>query len=536
MFVFALVFAAAAAGSFSEMLLQRIVNDTPREKKTVTVGALPRGWTAPVPLPNIQLLGSVATPNFSTDLYYEPVDATSAAQTYAAQLQTLGFHRRMGGPGEASGFIGAAQITSGLTILCRGTQSISINVPARDDMRVSISSPQSLGACGPREPRVTTPLPELVAPPGTTVVADLGGGSGFSAVPSSSWGYSQAVLDTTLPVERLMENFAAQFRAAHWNVQRAFVAKRGGLQSFTYDAGSRHWKATLFVSPGDTAHTYDARIDASGTPMFANSAQTQLAPERPATHLRASSAPAALLLAQRVAETYEAGAGTTSLYPQQLPPAFDRRLPLPSGVLVGSVLAGDKSSALLYDMTKAQFEDYLAQLQHNGWSPLQTGPPRIGGFSFGIPRVSLLCRAGLPTISLSAVENTNHVTMRIGNQPVDSCTLTSGADYAPPRFAPVPPLHAPGNATLTPGETAFIAGQSTASVRSTRPLRDLLSSFASQFTAAGWSAQTPIAADALGSQSFSFTNSDGQRWQAALTMYRSPSSPDRYYAFLNVAP
>ncbi|HEY9179131.1 MAG TPA: hypothetical protein VIO32_00325, partial [Candidatus Baltobacteraceae bacterium] len=356
--VLSLIFAAAAALSNSDVFMQRLADsDFPQIHKTVTVGALPPGWTPPAPLPQgVPLLGAVYTANADTELYYAPTDANAASQQYVTQLRAAGYREHLGVAGR--GGFSFAQIFGNLTVMCKGDRGVSIRIPQPDDLRVDFAAPTAIGACVPQQPRFTTPVPDLLAPAGTQMTSAGAGGGMTYAVGSGSSLFSSARFKTPLSAKQLLAAFTAQMRAAKWSALPPFASPQGAAQQFIYDNGAQHWSSTLVIFRERAAHTYEGNLEASGTPQV----DTQVSTSPPMAVVRTlsvSKIPRALALAQRIAGAFASGGGSAQLVVGALPPAFDRRIPLPSGSLVGSV-SSDTQASVFYDLTRAQFDAYVS--------------------------------------------------------------------------------------------------------------------------------------------------------------------------------
>lgn len=523
MFVPALIFAAAAVSATpADTFMQRLANAAVGQKNTVTAGALPPGWTPPAPLPqSLTLLGSVFSPHYQTQIYYETSDAFAALQAYVAQLRAAGYAPKLGVAGQA-GF-SSGQLMENLTVMCRGNEGVSILAPGKDDLRVSFAAQPAIGACAKQPPRFTSPVPDLYPPAGTTVVAMGGAGMSFGQFNGSTT-YSSATYRTPLSAKQLLAAFASQMEGAHWTAQPAFSAPQGAAQSFRYDAGAQHWQATVLLFAGRDPHTYEARLDASGT---ADTVAAAIVAPRPLARLRTSDVPAALQLAQRIADA--------SLYVRRLPPGFTKAIPTPAGTLIGSTSSVD-GVALFYDVTRAQYESYLGKLRAGGWAAMQYPVPRPGGFaSVRYAAGTSFCKAGTPIIYAMVRPNTSELTVRIpvARTPRGCAPGEFGPTPAMMQSAPVPLLRAPAGASMRPGSAGIFGGQSAATITGAQSPGTLLAGFAAQFTAAGWTAAAPLANDALGSQSFTHADNSGGTWQAVLTIYRSQKDPKTYYAFID---
>ena len=529
MLVFSLVFAAAVSGA-ATTFIERVSDNGSPHPRTISVGTLPPDWSAPAPLPaSVPLLGSVRTPNVDTEIYYQPADARAALQSYLQQLRAAGFHRHLGGVGQ-SGFV-FAQLGSNLTVMCTNGTAISILVPANDDMRVNFTANYRLSACASQPPRFSSPVPQLVAPAGTTVTGGGGGGVAWGQYDGSS-SYSSATFASALSAKQLLAAFATQMQNAHWIAQAPFTAPQGAAQTFRYDVGSQHWSATLLLFAGGKPHTYEGRLDATGSTDFQPPESTIAA--EPAPRLRRSDVPAALRLAQRVADLYSSEPGRTGLYVHSVPPAWNAAVPKPAGVLLGGTAAG-ADVTLYYELTRAQFDAYVANLRGAGWSLVPNTFPRSGGFANpAIENTTAFCRPHMPFVYASVREHSNDVAIRSSAQMLPSrCTPQNLPMAGPPPSAPVPALRAPAGATMHPGSSGIFGGNSGATIVSSQPLAAILGDFAAQLTASKWHADAPLVSASLGSQTFTYADSAGAHWQAVLTVYRSEQDPKTYYAFID---
>lgn len=524
--------AAVSTATLSQTFFARIAdNGSPQTRPTVTVGALPSGWSAPAPLPqSVTLLGSVFSPHYQTQVYYQTPRAQSAMAAYVAQLQSAGFHRQYGFA--LSGFASAPVMQfSNVIIMCRGRQSVSVSAPAADDLRVAFPVSGLPNACEAHDVRISTPLPDLVPPPGVTLIPQSGGGATWGASQGMSSAYSSALIETKLSPKHLLSSFASQMRAANWKAQAPFTMPQAASQSFSYVSGTQHWTASVVIMPGDRAHSYVARLSASGTPSFNSGAA--VSPSRPAAKLTRSQIPAALRLVQQIAGESNPGA---KIYPQALPPQFNRALQMSAASLVGSVEWNDGVS-VYYEATKAQFDTYVAQLQRAGWNPVAT--PHLGGFVLDpFSSNTTFCKPGQPVIfTRVSGPYSNDVNIRISNSPeAQTCSSAAFGGMRPTPFSPLPVLSTPRDAQMQMGSAGVVRGANGARIVSARPLSELLADFAANMKAANWLPATPLVSDALGSQSFSYTGSDGARWQAVITLYRSNADGKTYYAFVDVTP
>ena len=527
MFVLPLILAAAASISQPDLFIQRVVDLGVPGRKILTQGALPPGWTPPAPLPQgLPLLGTVNTANIETEIYYAPSDARAAAQQYEAQLRAAGYRERLGVPGQ--GGFSIALFLNNLTVMCNGDRGVSINVPSNTDLRVNFSA-ATLGPCAPQVPRFRTPVPNLIAPPGAEITG--GGGTGGGMTYGQFNMSSSAMIKSALPAKQLMAAFAEQMRAAHWEATAPFASPQGAAQRFTYDRGTQHWNSVILIFRGASARTYDARLEANGTPDFGPAGN--LSPTRPARRLSVSQIPAALQLAQRVADTYASTGAQAQLYVGKIPPFLDKRVPLPSGSLIGG-MSSTTQTALYYDLTRSQFDGYVRKLRASGWEIMPQEMPFVSGFAMpGFNTATAFCKSGLPTIIMQVRPNTSHVQIGIATSAAPSCSAV-GLGQQSMQWAPVPRLIAPDGVKMQPGSVGVPGGQSGAMLTTTQPLSTLLSNFAAQFTAKGWtSTGAPVVSDALGSQSFNYTDNNGKKWQAVLTIYRSSVDPKTYYAFID---
>jgi hypothetical protein len=535
MFVASLVFAAAAAGTApAETFMQRLV-DIGYQHKTITVGALPPGWKPPVALPqSVPVLGTVQTPNVSTNIYYQPADAHAAAKAYMAQLKAAGYSEQFGAPGRGGFTFTFSGAGREFTVMCRGATGVSFTVVSPDDLRVNVPAVNAPGVCANvNVSHVTTPVPDLVAPPNTTIQSSgsgVGWGAATSEIVGSTSMRSSAIVRSSLSLKQLMAAFAAQMQRAHWKAGSPFVSPQGASQSFTLDTPACKWSATLMLVRDAGSHGFRASLDANGTGTPAT-AEPNIAPARPLARLAASQEPAVVALAERIASVYAPNQVPVEIYPRALPPAVNRNIPLPRGKLLGSTAARD-AIALFYDVTSAQYQNYVTRLQSNGWQTVSRGMPHAGGFTASFGGATIFCKPGVPQITTLVGENSNALTIHVSPAASRSCKSETPAGWLA-QWAPLPGFTAPANATMQPGNVGVPGGNSGARIVSSLPLADLLASFASQMTNANWSASPPLTNDAVGSQTFT-SMQNGAQWQAVLTVYRSHSDPKTYYAFIDV--
>jgi len=278
------------------------------------------------------------------------------------------------------------------------------------------------------------------------------------------------------------------------------------------------------------SHTYDATMEATGAGAL-ETVQPQVAPARPLAHLSASQEPALVALAKHIASAYLPNQQTVEIYPQAVPPNIRHGIPLPQGKLLGSTAGGD-AIVLYYDITAAQFQIYLTQLQSAGWKTLSNGMPHAGGFNSSFGAATIFCKPGVPQITTLVGESSNALTIHVSPAASRSCKSETPLGWFA-QWAPLPQFKAPENATMQPGNAGVPGGTSGASIVTSLPLTDVLANFAAQMAAANWSASPPLANDAIGSQTFT-TTQNGAQWQAVLTVYRSHSDPKTYYAFIDV--
>jgi hypothetical protein len=281
--------------------------------------------------------------------------------------------------------------------------------------------------------------------------------------------------------------------------------------------------------PAARPHTYDARFAASGTAQTPPQ-QATMPLAQPAERIRPSDEPALLQLAQRIA----GGFGEAPvIYLKRFPANLDSKIPLPHADLLGSVARPD--SFWLYDnITRPQYDAYIHGLRAGGWSMVSDPSARFG-FTVPSTEYTQFCKPGFPVLSTSVTPNGNDFSLSANTSIQRTCTFASpmmGTGERPPAVQLTAPANAKVNlSAMSPGPIL-----SHVTITTRRGMSDLLADFAAQLTAQKWTADSGATAGAgTAMQTFSYTDANGTRWRAVLTLVHSQTDAQTYDAFLNLA-
>ncbi len=523
----------------------------------VTPGSLPKGWISPVPLPDAPILGSLrADLQQSVTLYFDPVNAQTAADAYTNQLRAAGFTAMPSFPSPQAGGFVAATPPMRSSYLCRGNQLVSVVVPpgAVDDLRVTIQLPGSAaGMCG-RLPgmfsasaiaRYTSPLPQFVAPPGTEIA---GTGTNFGSGGAASSFVSTATITGSQTAAGLLNAFASQLQHAGWKITDRAAGRDAAIMTFQTSRGPTQWRGTLSLYRMAASNTFGARVDASGegSPPTPSVLGTVSVPQI-STRVVKPSDPAVIQLLKRLAVNNGGypGAGSATVYIAKAPPGMNN-IPMPFVRPVGSTLvkrmgtAAASAYTLYYNLSNAQLQSYLGRLKSSGWTSQTFPGGAMGGFGMStLSGVAMFCKKGAGMLTLLAAPpaaNQVTITGATGNGEQCPAEQIQQLETGLSERSPLPQLTAPAGVTMqsgTPGITASPA-TSGASLVTSMPLPALLDAFSAQLTKSGWTAAPSSATDSLGSRSFTLTDGSGQHWQAVMTIYQSATQADHYYSYIDL--
>jgi hypothetical protein len=506
----------------------------------VTMGALPSGWTSPVPLPAaIPLLGSVAR-GWSTEIYYQPADSAPSYTAYSAQLQHDGFTIKPSSLALGGGIVQESS-TPQYTLFCRGDQAVTVTIPAgtTDDVRVSVTVPASPNGFSPCKastegvPRIASPLPLFVAPPGVAVLPEWGGGTSYGYGPSGASARTSfgTLLRGNTSVAQLLAAFSSQLVQARWRV-RASSSTQAGVANAVRDFGGSTWSTTLVVYPDVKAGTFHALVVASGAPLTQPLPEPRL-PSIP-QDLTKSDTPSLLALMQRMLNANDEQ--NAAVLPNALPRDLPSDLPLPQGELLGSTIvtpvapetgfAGNDT--LYYDMTQSQLSDYHDVLERDGWQGQSTWPSVEGFVSASAFEPVVYCKQHQPSITVSARPQSNAVTVSVARNVTLQCHAI-GPQMPTPQSL-LPRLVAPSD--VVSRLSSDNAGR--ASFQSALTPAQLLDAFQGQMTDQHWSPATRVIDATVGTQTFTKTDANGRQMQAALTIYRSTAQANAYAAVIDV--
>lgn len=522
----------------------------------VTVGSLPQGWTPPVPLPDAPILGTVRAGTQQTmTLYFNPANAQTAAEAYINQLRAAGFTTATSFPRlQTGGFVASTQPVRN-SYFCRGTQLVSVVVPpdAATDLRVMIQPPSgAFGMCGQHPEmlsasaiaKYTSPLPQFSAPPGTEMA---GAGTSFGAAGAASSLASTATITGNVTPTALLNSFASQLQHAGWQITDKAAGRDTAIMSFQISKPSTPWHGTLSLARVATSNTFGARVDVSGegSPP-ARSVLTMSVPQI-SSHTIKPSDPAIVQLLKRLALNYEGyrGAGSATVYIAKTPPGIGK-IPLPNVKPVGSTVTrtevrGSSSAyTLFYNLSNAQLQSYLGRLKSSGWTSQAFPTGAMGGFGMStLSGLALFCKPGPGMLTLvAAPPAANEVTILASTGSRAQCPAAQmqQIEAGLAQRSPLPQLVAPAGVTMRSGTPGITGSPSTsgASLVTNMPLPALLDAFSAQLTKNGWSESPSTATDSLGSRSFTLTDSNGQHWQAVMTIYQSATQADHYYSYIDL--
>jgi hypothetical protein len=540
------------------LFMQRLAGSNGGQTE-VTVGSVPKGWTAPVPLPNLPVLGSVRSGDQqSVTLYFNPLNARAAADSYTQQILAAGFTAAPSWLGNRLGGFTASPTATGNGYFCHGDQPVFVQVPlgGANDLRVTVPPASAApGVCRPFPAmlsdsalqRYASPLPKFSAPPGTAMAA---ASTNFGTAGVASSLASTATITGDVTPTALLNSFASQLRRAGWQITDKAAGHDTAIASFRIGKPHVNWQGTLSLTRVATSNTFDARVDVSGEgspppeAVIGNISVPQIS-----SHAIKPSDPAIVQLLKRLALNSAGGyrgAGSAEVYVEKTPPGIGK-IPMPNVKPVGSTLvrqmgiSGSPSAyTVYYDLSNAQLQSYLRRLRSNGWTSQAFPTGAMGGFGEStLSGMALLCKTGAGILSIMAAPPAaNQVTILATTQSGRSCPITEGlqtqTDLA--QRSPLPQLVAPEGVVMQPGTPGITGSPATsgASLVTNMPLPALLDAFSAQLTKNGWTETPSSATDALGSRSFTLTDGSGQHWQAVMTIYRSATQSDHYYSYIDL--
>ncbi len=498
-------------------LTERVANAVPGStEERVMVASVPRDLGQKVPLPHITVLGTVAGPSNAT-IYYSPKNARDAATTYRQQLLNEGFVEWL--TFDHGGFVANTPI---LQSFCRSGNIVGIQTGAApDDLRITLTKSTD-SSCertsAPKRPSLPVPL---LAPPEHAHVtlheSANAWGAVVSAGASSESLTSSATIRTQMRLQEVAQGYDMQMRRASWISTSHALAQYVWVSSYERHMNGQVWHATITIyATGTNAGEYSAQISADG----------------PSNHITA--APVVL---QAPAEI------PTGIYDRALPPGFTLPAAPENATLVASVASARTSSmgqivdvqALYTGQNASAAVDYVRTLTAAGWeqrSMLDYVVPGLGGFrpslfSSGLER---FCKGG---------EMTAIVVQKVDAK--GSFVVQSAADGCVAPQIPVAPwmtgnelprLSAPTGVTMTIGAAGAPFG-SGAMLKSDETLAKLTDSFAKDFVDAGWRVESRVGSEGAATTTFTKIE-NGTAGQAALTLYRSATSHDVVYAFVDL--
>lgn len=524
----------------------------------LTVDALPRNWTSPVPLPpGLPILGSVSRNGTFVTIYYRPTDARQAFDAYSAQLTAAGFANLSHPPilRTISGLMPSSSSAQAFANFCRDGQNVFIRTSPQgnDDFRVEIT-PKTTQPCSqpmatPHPPPVS-PLPPLIAPAGTT-------GGGINSMTIGTTGgiestSTTALIQGSVAAGALLDAIAAQLKAAGWSVATQSYGLSSAVASLRFQKGGQKWQGWLSVLAGVKPQTFTAHIDAvnTGLPSYNSTVAATMGATPAGTSyswnpvkVTKTTAP---LLAQFLQQIVTInGFRPAQVYLGRIPPTFSVRVPLPQATPVGSTVTqfqpgsqGQVQYNLYYHLSRAQMQSYASRLQALGWKLQPSATPNITGFQFAyFPVVQSYCNNTLPPITVSGTRGSDAVI--VGVQRLRngfSCDTMQGLIAGQSFPNPLPKLDAPAGTMMLLGNAGVRAGNSAAMIVTSEAIGPLLDGLTTKFTKAGWALAAATTMADIGSRSYTYVDSaaNGQKWQAVLTLYRSFADAGTYYAFVDL--
>ena len=532
--VLAMTKAVFADNSPAAMLVARVVGSMSQNTQA-TIGALPPGWTSPVPLPaNVPILGAISYGSTRVTVYYAPTDAQAAYAEYTGVLKAVGFvqHPRNGPPNVV--FTDAAASLPAFDLYCKDKQPVNLAVGggAEGDLRVTVTSAAlGLNPCIDRnDSRVpSSPLPALSSPQATNVTMIGGSSSRGSGLNGDSIEVNAgALILGKASARELMKSYVAQMQRAGWRLSSSSIASNGGGAVFSFGAGEKSWNAMVAVFPTAKPSQLQAIVIARGRSVSESAFSPPIQPSIPVTIARADLPAFARLVRMMVTsgqpESVDAFVG-------KAPPELDGTVPLPAGRLVGSTsskptLVSQPGNAgvetLYYELAESQLSAYLGGLAKTGW--INWPMRQQSGFTAGSRDRTLLayCKSGFPRIDLWTRPDSNNVVLNV-SRGVTKAECPPQPFASPPQVWTLPQLRLPGTSPK-PGWGSFgaTAQGSSASFDSSAAVAELLDGFSDQMTRAGWTPTSRNAAENSAGATFAYVDAAGKHWTATLALYRAP--------------
>jgi len=250
------------------------------------------------------------------------------------------------------------------------------------------------------------------------------------------------------------------------------------------------------------------------------------------------------------------GKQNVSVYVGTLPPDAHFAAPLPRFALLGSVvdtgpLGAVQATTVYYEMPdETALKGYVSELTRRHWKSTnvfqraQEEMTARGGFVVNpppqIPRTDLFCGAAGQAVMLQQNKFAHSLAVSLagGRQSVAMCAAMTmmSAMPSPPPPPPLPDLKSPPGITMQEAPTAGMFEDFNATTRArltgSQTLANIGSAFASQLTAAGWSADPVAQTPALYAQGFRFT-SRGHHYRTILVI-AAADRPQTYDASLDM--
>jgi len=533
--VLAMTKAAFADNSPAAMLVARVVGSMSQNSQA-TIGALPPGWTSPVPLPaNVPILGAISYGSTRVTVYYAPTDAQAAYAEYTGVLKAAGFvqHPRNGPPNVV--FSDAAASLPAFDLYCKDKQPVNLAVGggSEGDLRVTVTSEAlSLNPCIDRNDAraASSPLPALSSPQATNVT-NIGGissrGSGLNG--DSVEVNAGALIIGKTSARELMKSYIAQMQRAGWRMSSSSIASNGGGALFSFGTGEKAWNAMVAVFPTAKPSQLQAIVTARGGSLSRSAFSSPKLPSIPTTIAR-SDLSAFARLARMMATNGQPE--SVAVFVGKAPPELDGTVPLPAGRLIGSTSSKPSPASqpgnagvdtLYYELAESQLSAYLGGLAKTGWINWLPMRQQSGFTAVSRDRTLLAyCKSGFPRIDLWTRSDSNYVVLNV-SRGVTKAECPPQPFAGPPQVWALPQLRLPGTSPK-PGWGSFgaTAQGSSASFDSSVAVAELLDGFAVQMTKAGWTSASRNAAENSAGATFAYVDAAGKHWVATLALYRAP--------------
>ncbi len=249
-------------------------------------------------------------------------------------------------------------------------------------------------------------------------------------------------------------------------------------------------------------------------------------------------------LAQAIASQH--GDAPAQVFIGKYPPGGAPHVPLPKLPLLGSVMQSSDgmgyTTTIYYEIPRTNdsaLESYKGELQRDGWRAARTNADtdegNEGGFAVArhaAPDWNMYCKRDVGVVALGHISPVPDVmvvaTYSSSLAPMMCAMVEAVANMPQPLELPL--LKAPANVAMHDGGGSVPENTSYATLSMSRPLAEVGSDFAKQFSAAGWLPQPPAHGESAYVQTFT-RRKNGHRYLATLTIVTA-GKPNRYRAYV----